>query len=116
MNQTPLTAKVIGGILLSLFIAVGIFWATRGYGKISPNGYDYATALYGACLAKSEPRIARVAIMLEQEQSKPTGDPIDRISQRERGWLEGIVQLARQDQWERAAKMARRMMEDQVEY
>lgn len=85
--------------------------ANRGYGKVSRESYDMATAIYGACLAKSEPRVEKV----EQLILASDGSANDPMTKQERQWLIGIIQKAKNGNWDSAANSARRIMEDQIE-
>ena len=105
-NQgTWLAAFVLGGLML-----IGIVgWMNRGYGEISPVAYEYSKALYSACLNKSELHLSKV------EQSLGNSND-ESLTSNERIWLEAIFDEARDGNWQAAAKKARRMMEDQVQY
>lgn len=96
-------------VLVVGLIVAGIWWLNRGYGEVSPQTYEYSKAIYSACLTKSEEHLGKVEAMLASEEPAV-------LSAREKGWLESIVATARDGKWQAAAKKARRIMEDQVEY
>ena len=101
---------VIGvGVALCLFLGTWYF-LTPKYGKVSHEAYQFATALYGASLAKSEDRIRTVENMLEKSSGEGA-----KVSDVERKWLLKIIEDAKNGAWERASRSARVMMEDQVE-
>ncbi len=80
-----------------------------GYGKVGDKTYQFATAIYGACLAKSQTRIETIEQLLQADRD---GD--DPISEVEEGWLKEIIDLAKNDQWDSGAAKAKMMMNDQV--
>ncbi|MDB4778365.1 hypothetical protein OAG68_02805 [bacterium] len=98
-------------ILIAVALAAGAvyFLCNQGYGKVSRRTYDMATAIYGACLARSENRVDKIQQLLSQDTAE-TSD----MSIRERKWLNNIIQKAKNGNWESAAKAAKRIMEDQV--
>lgn len=110
-KKTSFLAEKFFPWLLGCAIAVGLLmFPGCGYGKVSYPTYQAATALYGACLAKSETRIEAV------EELIATGNEefdIEEISAEEHGWLAAVIQEARSGQWESAAAKAKRMMQDQ---
>ena len=65
------------------------------------------------CLAKSDARLESIEGLLDEDADR---EHTPGVSQDERRWLESMIQTARDGDWESAAKSARRMMEDQVEY
>lgn len=79
-----------------------------GYGEVSPAAYQYAQSLYGLANRKASDRIELVSQKIDEALQS------EAISAREAQWLEDIVDLARQGDWERAQKSSRRMMQDQV--
>ncbi len=105
MNKSSLLAIIV--VIGLAVVAMGFFF-NRGYGKVSPRTYECATALYGACLAKSEERIAKVEALFDEPDT-------EEIPSTERVWLERIIEQAKRGEWKKASAAARRMMEDQVE-
>lgn len=99
-----------GLLLVSALVLAVFFWLNSGYGEISKNAYDLAIASYGACLSQSETRIAKVESLL--------ADPAFAIdmSDQEQKWFRDLIAKTKSDQWQKAAKIARRMMEDQVQH
>lgn len=94
---------------LLLVGAAACYWMNRGYGEVSPLTYEISKALYGACQTKSDQRLRKVDALIEGKMGSMLPD-------NERQWLEDIVAQARDGQWEVAARQARRMLEDQVNY
>ena len=99
-------------LAIGLLVVIGIYLSSgRGYGKVSDRAYKVATALYSACLCKSEARLEKVSQLIANDES------IDQpIPSHERAWLASIVEQAQEGDWAAAAQSSRRMMEDQVEY
>ena len=52
--------KVGVAVFVILIAGVLTFTLNRGYGKVSAGTYESAKAIYGACLAKSPERLAKV--------------------------------------------------------
>ena len=100
-------------IVTAAFCLVATLWIvfsmSRGYGKISDNSYQLATATYGACMAKSVDRINRAESLLEDEQFRVG------ISKQEIRWFAKIFADVRKNRWSSAAQAAKQMMEDQVD-
>lgn len=95
------------------FFPIGLIWLVLviagcgGYGEVSKQTYDFATALYPACLAKSEERVEKVEALLDDETRT------DQMSEEELGWIRDIVSQAKAGKWESAAAAAKRMLKDQ---
>lgn len=110
MGITAQRVLAIASLLaLSVTLAFTLGWFDFGYGKVSEQAYEFSKALYSACLNRNDEHLGKVERLLAE-----TGN--DSLSAKERQWLEGICQRARAGQWEVAARYARRMMDDQVEY
>ena len=97
-----------GGAVLLLAGGVIAWLCLRGYGELSPKSYDYAKALYSICNLKDDKRLAKVETMITD--SAKNGE----ITERERGWLQDVIDRARDGDWETATARARRMMADQI--
>lgn len=97
-----IAVTAISGILVWCF-------ASPGYGKVGYKTYQFATAIYGACLAKSTSRIETVEHLLQADCEGE--DPIIEV---ERRWLMEIMDQAKNDQWDSAATKAKKMMNDQL--
>lgn len=110
MKISKLLLPILGVILIGAAI---MFCSSQGYGKVSPRAYEVSTALYGACLAKSDARLESIEGLLDEDAE---AEDASTVSEDERRWLESMIRTARDGDWESAAKSARRMMEDQVEY
>lgn len=100
--------KTLVAILMIAAIAAGYLLWPSGYGQLSHPAYDLAIASYGACLAKSENRIDRIEALLDNPQFA------QELSRQEEGWFRDLIAQARSQKWQRAANMARQMMQDQV--
>ena len=114
MKDSKVNNSVGKWILLAigLLVIVGIYLSSgRGYGKVSDRSYKVATALYSACLSKSEARLEKVSQLIVDDED--TDQP---IPSHERAWLTSIVEQAQGGDWAAAAQSSKRMMEDQVEY
>ena len=108
MNSWKLLWPILGVLLIGAAIVV---WSSQGYGKVSPDAYQVATALYGSCLAESDQRLQSVSLLVSDESEQPL-----ELSDSERRWFESMIRTAEGGDWKSAAKSAKRMMEDQVEY
>jgi len=108
MGKSKIALPIVGVLLLGAAI---LFWSSRGYGKVSPNAYSVSKALVGACQAKDSDRLNAVEALLEPDADEPL-----ELSDTERRWLTSMIGTARGGDWKSAAKAARRMMEDQIEY
>ena len=105
-NRNVLIAVVA---ISAIVLAGGYWWMNSGYGEVSPKTYEFATALYGACQTQSEERLNRVEELLGSTEGQA-------LPSNEHRWLKAIIERARKGNWPSAAKQARRMMEDQVQY
>lgn len=111
-----MSGKQCFGSALAVTIVVALCWSIffRGYGEVSQPTYDFALALYGACLAKNETRIDKIELAIlavGKGDSKGMGNV---IPSREITWLHRIIAKARNAQWESAAREAQQIMEAQV--
>jgi len=104
-NRVILATAAIGLCVVAVWMLF-----PSNYGKVSPQTYEVAKALYSACLTKSEPRLVKLETML-----RDNSDSTNAIPPNQRDWLTDILDTAKQGDWESAASEARRMMEDQVE-
>ncbi|MCG8651433.1 MAG: hypothetical protein MI861_16450 [Pirellulales bacterium] len=105
------SVKLGGGLLaIGLAVALAVHWfADRGYGEISPLGYQYATALYSCCNQCDQERLEKISQMIDESHQK------QELDAKEKGWLLAIIQQGRQGQWESAAAEVRALMVDQVQ-
>ncbi len=85
-----------------------IFCVGCGYGEVSPKTYDIATSLYNISNRKLADRVDAVREQIDLAREN------DEISSSEAKWLEAIAQHAEDQNWKRAMKASRRMMDDQV--
>ncbi|REJ91520.1 MAG: hypothetical protein DWQ34_14655 [Planctomycetota bacterium] len=103
--------SVLGGsrrVGLSIALLV-ILNGCGGYGDISPHGYEYATALYSICNRRDEARLESFSQQLIA--AREAGE----LPEHEAEWMEEIIDLARNGEWEDAARKSRRILMDQVE-
>ncbi len=100
----------ITSILLAAFVVVaGILWyINQGYGEVSPQGYEFAKALYSCCNRCDQQRLETISAMVDEASKK------SEISENETQWLAGIIQQGRQGDWKSAAAEVRQLMLDQV--
>jgi len=106
-----MNAKAVAGMaagVVVILLACLVIWSFSGYGEVSEKTYQFATAAYGASMARSPERIAKLEEMLGEQTFR------DALSAPEIGWCENILDQANNGDWTRAAESARRIMEDQV--
>ncbi len=104
-----MNSKIVFGVGCGLLLLIGVLWyASLGYGKVSPDTYQVAKAICGACMEKSDKRITKVRELLDDD-----GAEIE-ISAKERGWLENMLAMAKDGRWDLAAREARQLMKEQV--
>lgn len=80
-----------------------------GYGEVNGETYDCAKALYSVCNLQDATRLTQVSDQIETLLAEK------KISQTEAKYLTGIIDKAKGNDWENAAKAARKLMLDQVE-
>ena len=101
----PATCRTICLLVLSaLCVHTGC-----GYGKVSPQAYECAKALYAITNRQAADRLPEVETQISESLSK------GELAAQEADWLLDIIKDAENERWEAAAKAARRLMEDQVE-
>ena len=91
--------------LLALCLCIGC----SDYQGISPTAYQYAKALYSVTNRQRTEKLERVSDLITESQQQ------GEITSQEAAWLEGIIDDAREGEWQTAQREARRMMDDQVE-
>ncbi len=101
-----LTAAILVPVIL---LVAGYSWINRGYGEVSPQAYQFSKAVYSACLNQNDEHLDKIANLMG-------GDEGAELSDTERRWLADMIARAESGDWKSAARKARRMMEDQVEY
>lgn len=94
--------------LTLLLLCSAVFVAGCGYGEVSPTAYELSMSLYSVSNRKLGDRLPVVDKRIALARSE------GEISVREAEWLNEIVELAEEQEWKKAMKQARRMMEDQV--
>lgn len=95
------TRVIITGLLVSLV-------AGCGYGEVSPQGYDYATALYSICNRKDAARLDEWVSLLDADVEQ------GKLAEQEARWFRDIAAQARAGDWQSANAAARQLLEDQV--
>ena len=75
-----------------------------GYGTISPKTYEYAKGLYTISNLKKSDQLDRASKLIEESLSK------NEISSQEAGWLNEIISLSKNGNWEAASLSARKML------
>lgn len=98
----------IAGVAVLLLGGV-VWWMSSGYGKVSPEGYQYAMALLSICNRKDESRLEQ--IVREIRESTESG----KLPAYDFKTLLRITERAEDGDWEAAASLVRRLMKDQVE-
>jgi hypothetical protein len=78
------------------------------YPDVSPATYDYAKAIYSITNRQAENQLP--ALTEQIETSLESGE----LSQQEARWLSDIIDDASRDQWGKASRAARQIMEDQL--
>ena len=89
-------------------LLLSIFCSGCGYGDVSPKTYELATSLYNVSNRKLTGKLEAVTEQIESAQEQ------EEITAKEAGWLVAIVEQAQAENWDKAMKNARRIMEDQV--
>ena len=92
-------------ILLMLLLGL---CAGCGYGEVSPKSYEIAKSLYNITNRQLTDRLEIITVEIETAEEK------NEISPKEAKWLCSIVKRAEQEQWQKAMKESRQMMEDQI--
>ncbi|MEO0529391.1 MAG: hypothetical protein AAF266_02315 [Planctomycetota bacterium] len=80
-----------------------------GYGKVSPQAYEHAKAIYTLANMKA-------AAAIDETEAAITADAkAGLITEEEAGWLTDLCDECRAGDWESAQSSARRMMDEQAE-
>lgn len=107
MRQASLLGWGLAGltVVLALF---AWFWFSRGYGDVSPRGYEYAVAIFSACNQSDEAKLDKISQMVAESLR------LQEISLQESQWLNAIIDRGKRGDWKAASREVRRLMEDQV--
>jgi len=97
--------RALSKTILLLVLCVGC----SDYQGISPTAYQYAKALYSVANRQRTEKLERVSDLITESQQQ------GEITSQEAAWLEGIIDDAREGEWQTAQREARRMMDDQIE-
>ena len=100
----------LGALLLCLCVCQCALIGCSDYQGISPTAYQYAKALYGVTNRKRSEKLNEVNNLITSSEQEGT------ITSEEADWLLGVIDDARQGNWETAQQTARKMMRDQVQY
>lgn len=94
----------------SIVIVLSCVWVASGcgYGEVSPAAYDYAMAVYSITNRQDKERLDQITAQIQSSQEG------GELSEKEAGWLNDMIQDARDGRWKSASHAARKMMEDQV--
>lgn len=106
IHQTKL---ILAGLLLLVAIAFG----ARGcghYSTVNEVTYEHAKALYSVCNRQDIQRLQTCAEMIAKAEQD------DQISSTEAAYLNEIIEVARNEQWEESLAMSRQLMVDQVQH
>lgn len=79
-----------------------------GYGKVSPEGYQYAITLYSICNRHDEKRLTVFVDKLDSATSE------GELTEKEAGWMKEIAVQAQAGDWQAATTEARKLIGDQV--
>ena len=116
--KNKLSVGLAAIVVFLLVCIVFLFWPS-GYGKVSPDAYEAAKAIYGACMSESGERLRLVTSLVDGDSDGDSGDDSIRkleISDTERQWLQLMIEKAEGGDWKVAAAQARQMMKDQVDF
>lgn len=101
-----------GVVRFVLLVAIGIgCLSAQGCGRydvLSDEAYQLTKSALLACQSKSEERLGKVEALIEEYRAKSS------LSDQELRWLDRVVKLGNDGQWEQGAAMARKIMKDQV--
>jgi len=95
-------AAIIAAALLSQL-------AGCGYPQVSPKTYELSKALYSVCNQKSAERLPIISELIQDSLADGS------IGESEGKWLNDIIAIAQNGDWESAAQSARRILADQVD-
>ena len=93
---------------VSVVLFVLAFTGGCGYGEVSPTTYEYAKSLYSISNRKLADRLDGLSEQIAA--CCQSGE----VTNQEAQWLGEIIESARKEEWQKAMKAARRIMEDQV--
>jgi hypothetical protein len=103
------TLKVL--LVLTLCLMAGYFLIGRnGYGLVSDDAYELATAIYSTCNRQDAVRLPNLTKLVVSAEYGA------KITSSEAQMLQGIVEIAQAGDWHTAANEAQQLMRDQVRY
>lgn len=112
--KNKLSVGLAAIVVFLLVCIVFLFWPS-GYGKVSPDAYEAAKAIYGACMSESGERLRLVTSLVDGDSEDDSIRKLE-ISDTERQWLQLMIEKAEGGDWKVAAAQARQMMKDQVDF
>ena len=85
MNGKSLAAFAAAIVAAVILVLV---WSTPHYGEVSEKAYQFATASYGACMARNPERVAKLEALLSNEDFR------NELSNQEVVWCEDFERRA----------------------
>ncbi|QEG35540.1 hypothetical protein [Bythopirellula goksoeyrii] len=107
VEDHPKKVLLLASLLVLLVFLLMPRWK---YGDVSKLTYEISTALYSCCNLQDETRLATID---EQIQAASEGS---QLTAKEARWLQEILDLAQEGNWQEAGQNARNLMQDQVRY
>ena len=99
---------VLIGVAFLAFVVI-VIQGCGSYGEVNALTFEHAKALYAACNSQQPERLQKCAMMISEAEST------QQISNKEFAYLQDIVGVAQDGQWEDAQAMARKLMTDQTD-
>ena len=81
----------------------------RGYGDLSPQGYEITLSLVSVCNRQDTVRLQTIEQMVVKKVA------MHELRPQEQAWLEAIIKRAKAGQWESASKSTRQLMNAQMQ-
>lgn len=107
VDDHPKKVVLLASLLLLLVFLLMPRWK---YGEVTELTYEISSALYSSCNRQDEARLPAIAAQI---QSATEGN---QLSTKEARWLQEILDLAQEGNWQKARQKARHLMQDQVRY
>ena len=95
-------------MVLGLVVIVACLWPRSAYQDMSSQGYEITIALYAACNAESEDRVAEIESMVSARLND------QQIDEREAEWFQEVFEFAKEGDWRRAAIQSREILAAQT--
>ncbi len=97
-------------VLLVSCLAAYLVFSRCGYGDVSNESYEIATALYSVCNRQDSSKLTSISDLLNSAEAEKT------ITPAEASMLRKILDQAAASNWAAATAESRKLMEDQVKY